>query len=108
MSSSVQQKFDKAVQYVQGLPKDGPYQPDQTTKLKYYAYYKQATVGDVNTDRPGILDFVGKAKWDAWSGVKGTGTEDAQKEYVALLLSDLDKMTDKSEEVKKLLQELKE
>lgn len=24
---------------------------------------------------------------DAWSGVKGTGTEDAQKEYVALLLS---------------------
>ena len=39
--------------------------------LKLYGLYKQATVGDVNTDRPGMLDFAGKAKWDAWSGNKG-------------------------------------
>jgi len=36
-----------------------------------YALFKQASVGDVNTDRPGMLDFKGKAKWDAWSGKKG-------------------------------------
>jgi hypothetical protein len=36
-----------------------------------YALFKQASVGDVNTERPGMLDFKGKAKWDAWSGKKG-------------------------------------
>ena len=40
--------------------------------LKLYGLYKQATVGDVNTDRPGTfsMDFAGKAKWDAWSANK--------------------------------------
>ena len=33
--------------------------------------YFQATVGDVNTTRPGMLDFTGKAKWDAWNSKKG-------------------------------------
>jgi diazepam-binding inhibitor (GABA receptor modulating acyl-CoA-binding protein) len=108
MTLTVNEKFDKAVEYVRGLPKDGPYQPDQDTKLKYYAYYKQATEGDVKTQRPGILDFVGKAKWDAWKAVEGTGNEDAKKNYIELLVGDLDKLTPKSEEVKKLLQELKE
>lgn len=26
-------------------------------------YYKQVTVGDVNTSRPGAFDFQGKYKW---------------------------------------------
>jgi len=32
-------------------------------RLVSYGLFKQATIGDVNTDRPGMLDFVGKAKW---------------------------------------------
>ena len=40
-------------------------------KLDIYALFKQATVGDVNTSRPGMLDFKGKAKWDAWESKKG-------------------------------------
>ena len=39
--------------------------------LQIYSLFKQGTVGDVNTDRPGFLDLKGKAKWDAWAGVKG-------------------------------------
>jgi diazepam-binding inhibitor (GABA receptor modulating acyl-CoA-binding protein) len=31
--------------------------------LAFYALYKQATVGDNNTSKPGMLDFKGKAKW---------------------------------------------
>ena len=27
----------------------------------------QATVGDVNTSRPWVIDTKGRAKWDAWS-----------------------------------------
>jgi len=52
--------------------------------LELYKYYKQASVGDCNTDRPGMLDFKGKAKWDAWNGLKGTAKEDAMTKYVQL------------------------
>jgi len=45
----------------------------------------QATVGDVNTPAPGMFDFKGKAKWDAWSSVKGTPAADAAAAYVALV-----------------------
>ena len=45
----------------------------------------QATVGDVNTPAPGMFDFKGKAKWDAWSSVKGLSVADAEAAYVALV-----------------------
>ncbi|XP_010020646.1 PREDICTED: acyl-CoA-binding protein-like, partial [Nestor notabilis] len=35
------------------------------------------------SDRPGMLDFKGKAKWDAWNALKGTSKEDAMKAYIA-------------------------
>lgn len=52
--------------------------------LDLYKYYKQATVGDCNTARPGMLDFKGKAKWDAWDGIKGTTKEAAMEKYIEL------------------------
>ena len=58
--------------------------PDEK-KLEIYGLFKQATVGDVNTARPGMLDFKGKAKWDAWEKVKGMGQDDAKTAYVALV-----------------------
>ncbi|EIM91491.1 uncharacterized protein STEHIDRAFT_73400 [Stereum hirsutum FP-91666 SS1] len=86
-----QAKFDKAVSIVQSLPKDGPIKPSQNEQLYFYSYYKQATIGDVNTARPGLMDFTGKAKWDAWKGVEGTSKEDAQAKYVEKLLEILKK-----------------
>ena len=53
-------------------------------KLEVYALFKQGSVGDVNTERPGMLDLKGKAKWDAWNGKKGMSKEDAMQEYVDL------------------------
>ena len=41
MTLSVQEKFDKAVKHVQSLPEDGPYKPDQNTKLKVRRYSLQ-------------------------------------------------------------------
>ncbi|EJU05053.1 acyl-CoA-binding protein [Dacryopinax primogenitus] len=79
-------KFEKAVAIVQGLPKGGPVKVSQEQQLEFYALYKQGTIGDVNTTRPGLLDFVGKAKWDAWKQLEGKSKEEAQKEYVELLL----------------------
>jgi acyl-CoA-binding protein len=52
--------------------------------LKLYAYYKQATAGDVSGSRPGMTDFAGRAKYDAWSKLKGTGKEQAMQSYIDL------------------------
>ena len=59
-------EFTTAADEVKNLPQ----KPADAELLELYALYKQATVGDVNTARPGMLDFAGKAKWDAWSGKK--------------------------------------
>jgi diazepam-binding inhibitor (GABA receptor modulator, acyl-CoA-binding protein) len=56
-----------------------------------YSLYKQATVGDINTERPGMLDFKGKAKWDAWNGKKGMSQEEAKQKYVAYAKEMLEK-----------------
>ena len=52
-------------------------------KLDFYALFKQGTVGDVNTERPGMLDMKGKAKWDAWKAKEGMSQDDAKAAYVA-------------------------
>lgn len=59
--------------------------PDNNTLLQLYALYKQATTGDVNTKRPGMTDFVGRAKWDAWEKLKGQTQDQAMQGYVDLV-----------------------
>jgi diazepam-binding inhibitor (GABA receptor modulating acyl-CoA-binding protein) len=61
--------------------------PDNSTLLKIYGLYKQATAGDVTEKKPGFGDMVGRAKWDAWNGLKGTSSEDAKRQYVDLIAS---------------------
>jgi len=67
--------------------KNLPAKPDNDTLLKLYSLYKQATVGDVQGNRPGFSDFVGRAKFDAWTSIKGTTTDDAMQQYVDLVHS---------------------
>ncbi len=45
----------------------------------------QGSSGDVQGSRPSMLDFKGRAKYDAWAGKKGTSRDDAQRAYVALV-----------------------
>ncbi len=59
--------------------------PSNETLLKLYAFYKQATAGDVEGERPGVFDFVGAAKYDAWTEVKGWSADDAKSAYVELV-----------------------
>ncbi|XP_055973578.1 acyl-CoA-binding protein [Sorex fumeus] len=73
-----QAEFDKAAEEVKNLKS----KPTDEEMLFIYSHFKQATVGDVNTERPGMLDFKGKAKWDAWNGLKGTSKDSAMKAYV--------------------------
>lgn len=81
--SASETKFEKAVANSKKLAE----RPDNNTLLKIYALYKQATEGDNSSKRPGMLDMVGRAKWDAWEALKGTSAEEAKKKYVALIES---------------------
>ena len=55
------------------------------TLLELYALFKQSTKGDVTGSRPGMLDFKGRAKFDAWEKKKGLARDAAQKAYVELV-----------------------
>ena len=59
--------------------------PDNDTLLSLYALYKQASAGDASGERPGALDMVGRAKFDAWAKKKGTSRDDAMRAYAALV-----------------------
>ena len=59
--------------------------PASDELLELYAYFKQATVGDAQGSRPGMLDFKGRAKFDAWSARTGLGKDAAKTAYVELV-----------------------
>lgn len=51
-------------------------------KLEFYKYFKQATIGNVNTERPWSINIKDVAKWDAWNSVKDISNEKAKELYV--------------------------
>lgn len=53
----------------------------------FYKFYKQATVGDCNIDKPSIFDFTGCAKWNAWNSIKGMTCDEAKSNYIDLYKS---------------------
>lgn len=59
--------------------------PSNDTLLELYGLYKQATSGDVSGSRPGMMDFKGRAKFDAWTTRKGMAKDAAMQAYVALV-----------------------
>ena len=79
--STLNEQFEQAVADSKNLPE----RPDNMTMLKIYALYKQASVGDVEGKRPGFTDMVGRAKWDAWSELKGQSQDEAKQAYVDLI-----------------------
>ncbi|MES2719061.1 MAG: acyl-CoA-binding protein [Pseudomonadota bacterium] len=81
--SDLKARFDQAVADSKQLPE----KPDNMTLLKIYALFKQASAGDVDGKRPGFTDMVGRAKWDAWNGLKGTSADDAMQDYIDLIES---------------------
>ncbi|MFZ6707716.1 acyl-CoA-binding protein [Undibacterium sp. TC9W] len=80
---SLQEQFTQA----QADSKNLSERPDNMTLLKIYGLFKQGSAGDATGDRPGMTDFVGRAKFDAWAGLKGTTQEAAMQQYVDLITS---------------------
>ena len=78
MSDDLKAQFEQAAKDVKGLSS----RPSQDDLLELYALYKQATDGDVSGEKPGMFDFVGRAKFEAWEKLAGTDAADAMKKYV--------------------------
>ena len=81
--SDLQARFEQALADSKLLPA----KPDNNTLLQIYSLFKQGSVGDVQGDRPGFTDFVGRAKYDAWAGLKGKSKEEAMQSYIDLINS---------------------
>ncbi|KAM4029055.1 acyl-CoA-binding domain-containing protein 5 isoform 2-T2 [Anomaloglossus baeobatrachus] len=96
-----QTRFEAAVNVIQSLPKNGSFQPSNEMMLKFYSFYKQATLGPCNSQRPGFWDPVGRYKWDAWNSLGDMSKEDAMIAYVDEMKKILESMpmTEKVEEL---------
>jgi len=79
--ANLQSEFDQAVARSKTLKQ----RPDNTSLLKLYALYKQATEGDVTGAKPGAMDFVALAKWKAREELHGVSTAQAMRRYIALV-----------------------
>ncbi len=79
--ADIEAAFSKAVDEVEQLPE----RPGNQDLLRLYALFKQSTKGDVSGDRPGMMDFVNRAKYDAWAGLQGTSQEESMQSDVEVV-----------------------
>lgn len=78
----LQKQFEEAVANSKLLRE----KPSNEVLLQLYSLYKQATSGDVNIEPPSNpFDFVNKAKYDAWTALKGKSKDNATQEYIDLV-----------------------
>jgi len=79
------EKYEKLNWRIISKPGGATVKPDEFYSL--YGYHMQASQGDNTAERPmwaekGGLDFEGRARWDAWTAVKGTAGDKAKLEFV--------------------------
>jgi acyl-CoA-binding protein len=73
-------QFDAAIENAKGLSSQS-----NETLLELYGLFKQATVGDVEGDRPSGFDFRGAAKYGAWEKRRGMSSDEAMQAYIDLV-----------------------
>ncbi|CAG9167041.1 acyl-CoA-binding protein [Cupriavidus pinatubonensis] len=79
--SDLQARFEQAQIDVKQLSE----RPSNMTLLRLYALFKQGSEGDAHGDKPGMMDFVGRYKFEAWEALKGTARDAAMESYIALV-----------------------
>jgi diazepam-binding inhibitor (GABA receptor modulating acyl-CoA-binding protein) len=74
--------FDQAVLDSKNLSE----KPSNDILLQLYAFFKQASEGDINIEAPSNpFDFVAKAKFSAWEELKGKSSVEAKQAYIDLI-----------------------
>ena len=78
----LKEQFELAAAESKNLPEKS----SNDTLLQLYSLYKQGSIGDINIDPPvNAFDFVARAKYEAWTALKGKSTSEAMKDYVELV-----------------------
>ena len=80
---TLEEQFEEASKRVHTLSE----RPGNDILLNLYSLHKQASVGDVQGDKPGMFDFINAAKYNDWSTKKGLTKEQAMQGYVDLVNS---------------------
>lgn len=78
--SELEQKFNEMVTAVRDATIN--FSPNNTQKLKLYAFYKQATQGNISGECPSVIHMVERAKWQAWNAIKNMSKEQAMESYL--------------------------
>ncbi len=82
MDSNLRSEFEAAVERSKTLTE----RPDNETLLRVYSLFKQANDGDCQGDPPSNpFDFVNKAKYEAWTELRGMSAENAMQAYIDLI-----------------------
>jgi diazepam-binding inhibitor (GABA receptor modulating acyl-CoA-binding protein) len=76
---STEERFAKALKFIQSLPKDAPNKPSNTQLLQFYALFKQISDGKCTTKAPSRMKMIEHAKWSAWNALGSISKEEAQK-----------------------------
>jgi peroxisomal 3,2-trans-enoyl-CoA isomerase len=77
----IQKNFEFIVDAVKNSTPLAEGGPTDTEKLKFYALYKQATVGKCNTTQPWAFNVVERAKWNAWNDLGNMSKQTAMLKY---------------------------
>ncbi|XP_017878997.1 acyl-CoA-binding domain-containing protein 6 [Ceratina calcarata] len=75
---SREKMFNKAANHLQSLASE----LSATELLRFYALYKQATVGPCNALKPKWYQVQAKQKWEAWNSLNEMSSEDAMNNYI--------------------------
>jgi acyl-CoA-binding protein len=78
MSTNINELFNQAAIDAQKLVSI----LDDDTLLTLYSFYKQAIVGDINTEKPSFFNFKDTKKWNSWASLKGMSKLQAQGMYI--------------------------
>lgn len=75
---SLEKTFNKATVYLQSLASE----LNSAELLKFYALYKQATIGPCNISKPNWYQMQARQKWEAWKNLNDMSCDDAMNNYV--------------------------
>ncbi len=78
---ALEDDFQKAAEASKHLSE----RPNNDDMLKLYSLFKQGSQGDVTGESPGMMDFIGHAKFTAWEERKGMSSQEAMQQYIELV-----------------------
>ncbi|XP_053975560.1 acyl-CoA-binding domain-containing protein 6-like [Hylaeus volcanicus] len=74
----LEETFNKAASYLQTLASE----LNTNELLRFYALYKQATVGPCNIPKPTWYQVQARQKWEAWKNLNDMSHDDAMNNYI--------------------------